>query len=148
MNSVPPIDKEDRHIRPYHKEFSLLEGVECRLSSYTYTHSLLSVPGASDLQSLVISGSSWVWILPLALRHDADERLRSETATMIEDLLQHMTPGKASLWFLGVFFLACLVRKYQVSAEIARLGTRPPRVFFRIPYGSFPGDPYPPRTSY
>lgn len=62
---------------------------------------------------------------------------------MIEDLLQHMTPGKASLWFLGIFFLACLIRKYQVSAEISRLGTRPPRVFFRIPYGSFP-DSYPP----
>lgn len=54
---------------------------------------------------------------------------------MLEDFLHDLTPGQASLWLLGLFFLACLLRKAQVSAEIARLGTRAPRIPFRIPYG-------------
>lgn len=54
---------------------------------------------------------------------------------MLEGFIHEMTPGKASLLLLGLFFLACLARKFQVSAEIARLGTRAPRIPFRIPYG-------------
>lgn len=54
---------------------------------------------------------------------------------MLEDTLHDLTPGKASLWLIGLFFLACLLRKAQVSAEIARIGTRAPRIPFRIPYG-------------
>lgn len=54
---------------------------------------------------------------------------------MIDNFIQELTPGKASLWLVGLFFLACLVRKFQVSAGIARLGTRAPRIPFRVPYG-------------
>lgn len=55
-------------------------------------------------------------------------------ANMLE-ILYGLTPGKATLWLVGLFFLACLLRKAQVSAEIARIGTRAPRIPFRIPYG-------------
>lgn len=55
--------------------------------------------------------------------------------SMIENVLYGMTPATASLWLAGIFFVACLLRKAQVSAEIYRLGTRAPMVPFRIPYG-------------
>ena len=73
MNSVPPIDKEDRHIRPYHKEFSLLEGVECRLSSYTYTHCrgfLLAKFG----YLWIVVGMDMTIVSAPSLVYDADER--------------------------------------------------------------------------
>lgn len=60
-------------------------------------------------------------------------------ANMLENFLHDLTPGKASLWLVGLFFLACLLRKAQVSAEIARIGTRAPRIPFRIPYGQSSG---------
>ncbi|KAB8263955.1 cytochrome P450 [Aspergillus pseudonomiae] len=53
---------------------------------------------------------------------------------MIEDLLHQMMPGKAALCLLGVFFLACIVRKVQISMQIQRLGGRAPMVQFRLPY--------------
>ena len=55
---------------------------------------------------------------------------------MIEELLHQMTPGKASLLFLGVFFVLCIVRKVQISMHIKRLGSRAPQVRFRLPYGT------------
>lgn len=62
-------------------------------------------------------------------------------ANMLENLLHDLTPAKASLYIVGLFFLACLLRKAQVAAEIARIGTRAPRIPFRIPYG-MSGSPY------
>lgn len=56
---------------------------------------------------------------------------------MIETLLEGMTPGKAALWLVGLFALACTFRMIQVSAQIARLGARAPRIKFRLPYGDF-----------
>lgn len=55
---------------------------------------------------------------------------------MIEELISDMTPSKAILWFLGLFFLACLSRKFQVSREVSRLGTRAPLIQPRLPYGA------------
>lgn len=56
---------------------------------------------------------------------------------MIEALLEGMTPGKAAIWCLGLFTLACTLRMIQVSAQIARLGARAPKIKFRLPYGDF-----------
>lgn len=56
---------------------------------------------------------------------------------MIEELLHQMTPGKASVLFLGVFIVLCLVRKVQVSMHIKRLGGRAPQIQFRFPYGKY-----------
>jgi cytochrome P450 len=53
---------------------------------------------------------------------------------MIEDLISGTTPSKASLWLLGVFIAFCVFRKFQASAQIARLGTRAPKIGFRLPY--------------
>jgi hypothetical protein len=63
--------------------------------------------------------------------------LQIVTAKMIEDLISGMTPGKATLWFLGLFFVGVLIRKLQVSREVARLGTRAPQVSTLLPYGTF-----------
>lgn len=54
---------------------------------------------------------------------------------MIEELLAQMNLGMATLYLLGVFFLACLIRKALVSREISKLGYRAPKVRFRLPYG-------------
>ncbi|KAJ5549909.1 hypothetical protein N7535_002148 [Penicillium sp. DV-2018c] len=53
---------------------------------------------------------------------------------MIEDVVVGMTPGRASLWFLGLFITFCVFRKFQASARIASLGARAPKVKFRLPY--------------
>ncbi|KAJ5093240.1 hypothetical protein N7456_009101 [Penicillium angulare] len=53
---------------------------------------------------------------------------------MIEALLEDMTPGKAALWLVGLFTFACTLRMLQVSAQIARLGARAPRIKFHLPY--------------
>ncbi|PWY91819.1 cytochrome P450 alkane hydroxylase [Aspergillus sclerotioniger CBS 115572] len=53
---------------------------------------------------------------------------------MLELLVAQMTPVKASVCLAGIFILACLLRKLQVSREISRLGARAPRVRFRLPY--------------
>ncbi|KAJ5539379.1 hypothetical protein N7513_007711 [Penicillium frequentans] len=53
---------------------------------------------------------------------------------MIESLLEGMTPGKATLWLLGLFTFFCVFRKIQASAQIARLGARAPKIGFRLPY--------------
>lgn len=57
---------------------------------------------------------------------------------MIEDLLTGMTPGKAFLWTLTLFVAVLVLRKLQVAAEISRLGTRAPKISFRLPYGMSP----------
>lgn len=61
---------------------------------------------------------------------------RFSTADMIEDLLVGMTPGRATLWALGLFIAFCVFRKLQASAQIARLGARAPKIPFRLPYGT------------
>ncbi|KAJ5653071.1 hypothetical protein N7490_000074 [Penicillium lividum] len=53
---------------------------------------------------------------------------------MIEYLLEGLTPGKATLWLLGLFTLFCVFRKIQASVQIARLGARAPKISFRLPY--------------
>ncbi|RAL01349.1 cytochrome P450 [Aspergillus ibericus CBS 121593] len=53
---------------------------------------------------------------------------------MLEILVAQVTPVKASVCLAGIFFLACLLRKVQVSREISRLGARAPRIRFRLPY--------------
>lgn len=57
---------------------------------------------------------------------------------MIEEILNGLTPGKAWLWLLGLLVVVGIIRKAQVTAEIARLGTRAPKILFRIPYGASP----------
>ncbi|KAF7588747.1 hypothetical protein BBP40_005273 [Aspergillus hancockii] len=42
---------------------------------------------------------------------------------MVEKIIGQITPGMTSLYLLGVLILLGLVRKFQVSKEIARLGT-------------------------
>jgi hypothetical protein len=56
---------------------------------------------------------------------------------MIEDFVSNLTPGQAILCLLGSFWLACLVRKYQVRWQISRLGAKAPQIQFRLPYGAF-----------
>ncbi|KAJ5189608.1 Cytochrome P450 [Penicillium cf. griseofulvum] len=53
---------------------------------------------------------------------------------MIEDLLAVTTLSRASLWALGLFVAFCVFRKFQASAQIARLGVRAPKIKFRLPY--------------
>ncbi|KAJ5129374.1 uncharacterized protein N7515_005413 [Penicillium bovifimosum] len=53
---------------------------------------------------------------------------------MIEDLVAGLTPGRASLYLLGLFVTFCVFRKFQASAKIARLGARAPKIPFRLPY--------------
>jgi cytochrome P450 len=53
---------------------------------------------------------------------------------MIEDLVAGTTPGRASLWLLGIFVVFCVFRKFQASAQIARLGARAPKIKFHLPY--------------
>lgn len=53
---------------------------------------------------------------------------------MIEDLVAGTTPGRAFLWLLGSFVVFCVFRKFQASAQIARLGARAPKIQFRLPY--------------
>ncbi|KAF9889256.1 hypothetical protein FE257_007569 [Aspergillus nanangensis] len=53
---------------------------------------------------------------------------------MIEEFVAAMTPGRAVVYFLGAFFVVCLLRKMQVSMRIAQLGGRAPKVQFRLPY--------------
>ncbi|KAL3450012.1 cytochrome P450 [Aspergillus insuetus] len=53
---------------------------------------------------------------------------------MIEDFVSNLTPGQAILCLLGSFWLACLVRKFQVRWQISRLGARAPQIQFRLPY--------------
>ncbi|KAJ6008330.1 hypothetical protein N7540_012306 [Penicillium herquei] len=53
---------------------------------------------------------------------------------MIETLLEGMTPSRAALWLLGLFTFACIFRMIQVSARVARLGSRAPKIKFRLPY--------------
>lgn len=54
---------------------------------------------------------------------------------MLEYLVGQMSPMKASACLVGIFLIACLVRKFQVSLEVSRLGLRAPRIRFRLPYG-------------
>ncbi|OJJ77565.1 hypothetical protein ASPBRDRAFT_70934 [Aspergillus brasiliensis CBS 101740] len=56
---------------------------------------------------------------------------------MLEYLAAQTSPMKASACLVGVFFLACPLRKIQVSLKISRLGLRAPRIRFRLPYGLF-----------
>ncbi|GCB20249.1 cytochrome P450 52A13 [Aspergillus awamori] len=53
---------------------------------------------------------------------------------MLEYLVGQMSPMKASACLVGIFLIACLVRKIQVSLEVSRLGLRAPRIRFRLPY--------------
>ncbi|KAJ5467028.1 hypothetical protein N7475_004780 [Penicillium sp. IBT 31633x] len=53
---------------------------------------------------------------------------------MIQDILSGWTPSRVSLWLLGLFVISCVFRKLQTSAQIARLGSRAPRIHFRLPY--------------
>ncbi|RHZ56234.1 hypothetical protein CDV55_102091 [Aspergillus turcosus] len=53
---------------------------------------------------------------------------------MIEELLAQMNLGTATLYLLGAFFFACLIRKALVSREISKLGYRAPKVRFHFPY--------------
>ncbi|KXG47998.1 Cytochrome P450 [Penicillium griseofulvum] len=53
---------------------------------------------------------------------------------MIEDLLAVTSLSRASLWALGLFVTFCVFRKFQASAQIARLGVRAPKIKFRLPY--------------
>ncbi|KAJ6072710.1 hypothetical protein N7467_010795 [Penicillium canescens] len=53
---------------------------------------------------------------------------------MIEELLSGTSPGRASLWLLGLFVAFCVFRKVQAAAQISRLGTRAPKIQFRLPY--------------
>ncbi|KAJ5155169.1 hypothetical protein N7492_007972 [Penicillium capsulatum] len=53
---------------------------------------------------------------------------------MIEDLLMRLTLGRAILWALGLFIACCVFRKMQTAAQISRLGTRAPKIPFRLPY--------------
>ncbi|KAI2879733.1 hypothetical protein CBS76997_10719 [Aspergillus niger] len=53
---------------------------------------------------------------------------------MLEYLVGQMSPMKASACLVGIFLIACLVRKFQVSLEVSRLGLRAPRIRFRLPY--------------
>lgn len=57
---------------------------------------------------------------------------------MIEEILNDLTPDNAWLWLLGLLIVVGIIRKGQVTAEIARLGTRAPKIPFRIPYGWSP----------
>jgi hypothetical protein len=54
---------------------------------------------------------------------------------MIEAVVGDLTPTRAALWFLGLFTAFCVFRKFQASAQIARMGARAPKVKFRLPYG-------------
>lgn len=54
---------------------------------------------------------------------------------MIEEIVGDLTPTRAALWFLGLFTAFCVFRKFQASAQIARLGARAPKVKFHLPYG-------------
>lgn len=56
--------------------------------------------------------------------------------TMIEEILEGMTPGRAALWALGIFTAILVFRKIQVSAQLSRLGARAPKIHFRLPYGA------------
>jgi cytochrome P450 len=53
---------------------------------------------------------------------------------MIEDLLAGTTFSRASVLLLGLFVAFCVFRKFQASAQIARLGVRAPKIGFRLPY--------------
>ncbi|KAL4765868.1 cytochrome P450 [Aspergillus foveolatus] len=53
---------------------------------------------------------------------------------MIEELVSKTTPGQAVVYLLGAFFLACLARKIQVQWQLSRLGSRAPKIPFRLPY--------------
>ncbi|KAJ5460798.1 Cytochrome [Penicillium daleae] len=53
---------------------------------------------------------------------------------MIEAVVGDLTPTRAALWFLGLFTAFCVFRKFQASAQIARMGARAPKVKFRLPY--------------
>ncbi|GKZ45183.1 hypothetical protein AbraIFM66951_007771 [Aspergillus brasiliensis] len=53
---------------------------------------------------------------------------------MLEYLAAQTSPIKASACLVGVFFLACPLRKIQVSLKISRLGLIAPRIRFRLPY--------------
>ncbi|OQE46368.1 hypothetical protein PENCOP_c001G06646 [Penicillium coprophilum] len=53
---------------------------------------------------------------------------------MIENLFVRMTLSRASLWALGLFVAFCVFRKFQASAQIARLGVRAPKIKFYLPY--------------
>ena len=61
--------------------------------------------------------------------------LSSDTAKMIEELVHDLTPGQAALYFIGAFFFVCLARKIQVQWQLSRLGSRAPKIQFRLPYG-------------
>lgn len=56
---------------------------------------------------------------------------------LIEELVSNLTPGRAVMYLLGAFFLACLARKTQVQWQLSRLGARAPKVQFRLPYGPY-----------
>ncbi|GKZ35870.1 hypothetical protein AbraIFM66950_006669 [Aspergillus brasiliensis] len=53
---------------------------------------------------------------------------------MLEYLAAQTSPMKASACLVGVFLLACPLRKIQVSLKISRLGLTAPRIRFRLPY--------------
>ncbi|PYI11446.1 cytochrome P450 alkane hydroxylase [Aspergillus sclerotiicarbonarius CBS 121057] len=53
---------------------------------------------------------------------------------MLEILVAQITPVKACVCLVGIFFLAGLLRRLQVSRENSRLGERAPRIRFQLPY--------------
>ncbi|KAJ5835955.1 Cytochrome P450 [Penicillium robsamsonii] len=53
---------------------------------------------------------------------------------MIEDLFVGTTLSRVSVWILGLFVAFCVFRKFQASAQIARLGVRAPKIKFCLPY--------------
>ncbi|CAI7618550.1 unnamed protein product [Penicillium glandicola] len=53
---------------------------------------------------------------------------------MIEGLFAVVTPSRALLYVLGLFVAFCVFRKFQASAQIARLGDRAPKIKFHLPY--------------
>lgn len=61
--------------------------------------------------------------------------LSFDNPNMIEELVHDLTPGQAVLYFIGAFFFACLARKIQVQWQLSRLGSRAPKIQFRLPYG-------------
>lgn len=54
---------------------------------------------------------------------------------MIEGLLMGLTPGRATLWALGLFIAFCVFRTIQAATQISRLGARAPKISFHLPYG-------------
>ncbi|OJJ45390.1 hypothetical protein ASPZODRAFT_69921 [Penicilliopsis zonata CBS 506.65] len=53
---------------------------------------------------------------------------------MIEDLLRHAASTDTAVWVVGLLILAFWLRRWQVDAQIARLGGRACAVQTRLPY--------------